>query len=111
RPRVVGVLLRVGGLVTVEDADAVRTLDLMTGQERWSVARGLGSAAPGSTPVTDGVRVLLPGYDVEQGRRVTAYDLSDGTPRWTVPLPWRVSALAVSGGVLVGTGDQMVVFG
>ena len=111
RERVDGVLLRLGGVVMVEDKERLRVLDLSTGRERWSVRRGLGAATPGTRPVTDGVRVLVPGYDIDAGRRVTAYDLREGTRDWSVTLPPRVSALSVSGGVLVGTGDQMVVLG
>ncbi|MCL3860995.1 PQQ-binding-like beta-propeller repeat protein [Actinotalea sp. K2] len=110
-PPVRRALTRIDGLVVVEGGGSLHAIDLATGEGRWSAALGPDSV-PGFSPVTDGVRLLVPGYEVATGRQVTAVDLRDGTPRWTLPLPGRGSALSVDDGVVrVRFGTQVAIFG
>lgn len=103
------VLLRVDDHLVVRAADEVLGLDLRTGEERWSVTLDVG--ADPTAVVSDGVRILLPRYSAAAGRGLTAYDVADGSPLWTGPVPEGTSALGVlpGGGVVTyGFADLVV---
>ena len=103
------VLLRVDDHLVVRAGDDVLGLDLRTGQERWSVTLDVG--ADPTAVVSDGVRILLPRYSAAAGRGLTAYDVADGTPVWTGPVPEGTSVLGVlpGGGVVTyGFADLVV---
>lgn len=103
------VLLRVDDRVVVRAGDEVLGLDLRTGEERWSVTLDVG--ADPTAVVSDGVRILLPRYSAAAGRGLTAYDVTDGSPLWTRPVPEGTSVLGVlpGGGVVTyGFADLVV---
>ena len=103
------VLLRVDGHLVVRAADEVLGLDLRTGEERWKVT--LDVVADPTAVVSDGVRILLPRYSAAAGRGLTAYDVADGSPLWTGPVPEGTSVLGVlpGGGVVTyGFADLVV---
>lgn len=101
------VLLRVRGLVVVQRVGSLQTVDVLTGDVRWSV--GLDGGVPRTlTPVTDGVRLLVPSALSESAGRaeqVTAYDVGSGERRWTLAVPGPDGIVRVVG---AGTGAGAV---
>lgn len=111
RPTPAQVVLRVAGSLVLVDDGEILVLDVRTGDERWSRPGGLADPL-WIIPVSDGVRVLVPGYEVETGRYVTAYELADGDMVWRSTLPDGVIEVAAVGGLVVGRAvDDLIVLG
>ncbi|ROS75368.1 PQQ-binding-like beta-propeller repeat protein [Cellulomonas sp. PhB143] len=122
RTHVDKVLVQASGLVVVARLGMLVGLDLATGQERWRTAPEADPA--GSEAFTDGASAIVTsaiegrvdedGEPVTDGTldrstsdatgpvgtRVTAYDLADGSVRWTTTAPSGADLEAVDGHLL-----------
>ncbi|MBO1752799.1 PQQ-binding-like beta-propeller repeat protein [Actinotalea sp. BY-33] len=103
-------LLRVGDLVVLDDADGLRALDLRTGERLWEREH-----APGIFPlypvVTDGVRLLVPSWDLTEGRSMVALDLGSGEEVWRAPQPSAARVVLVERTFVHAVGDSLRVLG
>ena len=104
-------LVRIDGLLVLAGQGALRGVDVQTGEVRWRTPAG-SPDSPLLQAVTDGVRLLVPDYEVTTGRRVAALRLADGTRVWEAPLPSGAWRFAVRGdAVVVGGGGGAAVLG
>uniref|UniRef100_UPI0035687EF3 hypothetical protein n=1 Tax=Actinotalea sp. TaxID=1872145 RepID=UPI0035687EF3 len=98
-------LLRLDGLLLLDEGGRLRAVDADTGEHLWSVPASLG--ADGTVVASDGVRVLavLPGAGTT-GQRLGAVSLADGSIVWSVPMPAGTTAVSAAGGTVVALGDD-----
>ncbi|WP_250445873.1 PQQ-binding-like beta-propeller repeat protein [Actinotalea sp. C106] len=103
-------LLRVGDLVVLDDAVRLRALDLRTGEELWDREHATG-ILPLYPVVTDGVRLLVPSWDLSEGRSMMALDLGSGEEVWRAPQPSSARVVVVERTFVHAVGDSLRVLG
>jgi outer membrane protein assembly factor BamB len=100
RPMPDRVLLRLDGRVVTTRDGVIEAVDVADGHRLWSSRLDVGDDPSMGAPMTDGVRVLVPGRDADGRLRATAFDVSTGEREWRASL--------VGEGELTVLGDRLV---
>lgn len=103
RPAPARVLVRLDGHLVVDGDGTLESWDLRTGEVRWSTELEGGEDPSLSAPLTDGLRIAVPG-DAGGGLRLTAFRVADGDRLWSSDLPPGTERVLV-------LGDRLAVVG
>ncbi|WP_396134727.1 PQQ-binding-like beta-propeller repeat protein [Cellulomonas sp. ATA003] len=103
RPAPIRVLVRIGGRLVVHGHGTMESWDVRTGEVLWSTPLESGEDPALSTPLTDGVRVAVPG-SADGALHLTVFRVADGDRLWRSGLPAGAERVIVLGDRLAAIG-------